>query len=164
MARAHLAGEVIRADDLGPGPVPARGPGSRPYTYQLVTSPRRPARAAAALAVAFTELLERAGGVGLFQTLQVITLLLPSVCLPCQMLLDNFSAAIPGHRCWAHMLDNGSGALTNLTAQALPVISIPLGPDHEPHQCRCFHQPQWHLEPNATATNWSERREGRTET
>nr|KAF6439031.1 solute carrier family 22 member 11 [Molossus molossus] len=107
--------------------------------------------------MAFTELLERAGGMGLFQTLQVITLLLPTVCIPAQMLLDNFSAATPGHRCRAHMLDNGSEALTNLTAQALLVISIPLGPNHEPHQCRRFRQPQWQLlEPNATATNWSE--------
>ncbi|XP_054426927.1 solute carrier family 22 member 11 [Pteronotus mesoamericanus] len=107
--------------------------------------------------MAFSELLERAGGVGRFQTLQVLTLLLPSVFLPSQMLLDNFSAATPGHRCWAHMLDNGSEVPTNLTPEALLVISIPLGPDHEPHQCRRFRHPQWHLlDPNATATNWSE--------
>ncbi|XP_016075721.1 PREDICTED: solute carrier family 22 member 11 [Miniopterus natalensis] len=108
--------------------------------------------------MAFTELLERAGGVGLFQTLQVLTLFLASVFLPPQILLDNFSAATPGHRCWAHMLDNGSlMAPLNLTPKALMVISIPLGPNHKPHQCRRFRQPQWHLlEPNATATNWSE--------
>ncbi|KAM8812776.1 solute carrier family 22 member 11 isoform 2-T2 [Rhynchonycteris naso] len=107
--------------------------------------------------MAFTELLERAGGVGLFQTLQVITLLLPSVLVPSQMLLDNFSAATPGHRCWAHMLDNGSEAPVNLTPEALLVISIPLGPNHEPHQCHRFRHPQWQLlDPNATATNWSE--------
>ncbi|XP_066110151.1 solute carrier family 22 member 11 [Saccopteryx bilineata] len=105
----------------------------------------------------FTELLERAGGVGLFQTLQVITLLLPSVLVPSQMLLDNFSAATPGHRCWAHMLDNGSEAPMNLTPEALLVVSIPLGPNHEPHQCRRFRHPQWQLlEPNTTAANWSE--------
>ncbi|KAF6334280.1 solute carrier family 22 member 11 [Rhinolophus ferrumequinum] len=107
--------------------------------------------------MAFAELLERAGGVGLFQALQVVTLLLPSIFLPSQLLVDNFSVATPGHRCWVHMLDNGSEVPTNLTPKALLAISIPLGPNHEPHQCRRFRHPQWQLlEPNTTATNWSE--------
>nr|XP_019593407.1 PREDICTED: solute carrier family 22 member 11 isoform X1 [Rhinolophus sinicus] len=107
--------------------------------------------------MAFAELLERAGGVGLFQTLQVVTLLLPSIFVPSQLLVDNFSVATPGHRCWVHMLDNGSEVPTNLTPKALLAISIPLGPNHEPHQCRRFRHPQWQLlDPNTTATNWSE--------
>uniref|UniRef100_A0A452T7T7 Solute carrier family 22 member 11-like n=1 Tax=Ursus maritimus TaxID=29073 RepID=A0A452T7T7_URSMA len=107
--------------------------------------------------MAFAELLERAGGVGLFQALQVFTLLLPSMLVPSQLLMENFSAAIPGHRCWVHMLDNSSEAPANLTSKALLTISIPPGPNQEPHQCRRFRQPQWQLlDPNATATNWSE--------
>ncbi|EPQ20739.1 Solute carrier family 22 member 11 [Myotis brandtii] len=107
--------------------------------------------------MAFSELLERAGGVGLFQTLQVLTLLLTSVFLPSHMLLDNFSAATPGHRCWARMLDSSSEAPTNLTHEALLLISIPRGPNREPQQCRRFRHPQWQLlAPNATAANWSE--------
>uniref|UniRef100_A0A8C0TJP3 Major facilitator superfamily (MFS) profile domain-containing protein n=1 Tax=Canis lupus familiaris TaxID=9615 RepID=A0A8C0TJP3_CANLF len=106
--------------------------------------------------MAFAELLERAGG-GLFQALQVFTLLLPSILVPPQLLMENFSAAIPGHRCWAHVLDNSSEAPANLTSEALLTISIPPGPNHEPHQCLRFRQPQWQLlDPNATATNWSE--------
>lgn len=38
--------------------------------------PRRPAQGAAALSMAFTELLEQAGGAGLFQALQILTFFL----------------------------------------------------------------------------------------
>ncbi|XP_022363201.1 solute carrier family 22 member 11 isoform X1 [Enhydra lutris kenyoni] len=107
--------------------------------------------------MAFAELLERAGGVGLFQALQVLTLLLPSILLPSQTLIENFLAAVPGHRCWVRMLDNSSKAPANLSSKDLLTVSIPPGLNLEPHQCRRFHQPQWQLlDPNATATNWSE--------
>ncbi|XP_025212010.1 solute carrier family 22 member 11 isoform X1 [Theropithecus gelada] len=107
--------------------------------------------------MAFSELLEQAGGMGFFQTLQVLTFILPCLVIPSQMLLENFSAAVPGHRCWTHMLDNGSAVPANMTLKALLTISIPPGPNWEPHQCRRFRQPQWQLlDPNATATSWSE--------
>ncbi|XP_059002006.1 solute carrier family 22 member 11 isoform X6 [Mustela lutreola] len=107
--------------------------------------------------MAFAELLERAGGVGLFQALQVLTLLLPSILVPSQMLIENFLAAVPGHRCWVRMLDNSSEAPANLSSKDLLTVSIPPGLHREPHQCRRFRQPQWQLlDPNATATNWSE--------
>ncbi|XP_012930414.1 solute carrier family 22 member 11 isoform X6 [Heterocephalus glaber] len=107
--------------------------------------------------MAFEELLERAGGMGLFQVLQVATLLLPTIFTPFHMLLENFSAAIPDHRCWTHMLDNGSETSANLTYEALLAVSIPPGPDQQPHPCRRFRQPQWQLlDPNTTAANWSE--------
>ncbi|XP_032735267.1 solute carrier family 22 member 12 isoform X3 [Lontra canadensis] len=107
--------------------------------------------------MAFAELLERAGGVGLFQALQVLTLLLPSILVPSQMLIENFLAAVPGHRCWIRLLDNSSEAPANLSSKDLLTVSIPPGLNLEPHQCRRFRQPQWQLlDPNATATNWSE--------
>ncbi|XP_003909652.2 solute carrier family 22 member 11 isoform X1 [Papio anubis] len=107
--------------------------------------------------MAISKLLEQAGGMGLFQTLQVLTFILPCLVIPSQMLLENFSAAVPGHRCWTHMLDNGSAVPANMTLKALLTISIPPGPNWEPHQCRRFRQPQWQLlDPNATATSWSE--------
>ncbi|KAK2508730.1 hypothetical protein MC885_012862 [Smutsia gigantea] len=105
----------------------------------------------------FAELLEQAGGAGIFQALQVLTLVLPSILLPSHMLVENFVAATPDHRCWAHMLDNGSEAPANLTPEALLRVSIPLDPSHRPHLCRRFREPQWQLlDPNTTATNWSE--------
>ena len=77
--------------------------------------------------------------------------------MPFQLVVENFSAAVPGHRCWAHLLDNGSGAPANLSPEALLPISIPPGPNRGPHQCRRFCHPWWQLlDPNATATNWSE--------
>ncbi|XP_063083535.1 solute carrier family 22 member 11 isoform X2 [Cavia porcellus] len=107
--------------------------------------------------MAFEELLERVGGAGLFQTLQVTTLLLPAIFTPFQLLLENFSAAVPDHRCWTRELDNGSAIPSDFTQEALLAVSIPLGPDQQPHPCRRFRQPQWQLlDPNATATNWSE--------
>ncbi|XP_077901860.1 solute carrier family 22 member 11 isoform X3 [Ictidomys tridecemlineatus] len=107
--------------------------------------------------MAFEQLLEGTGGMGLFQALQVLTLLLPAIWMPSQLLMENFSAAVPGHRCWARALDNGSETPTNLSLEALLAVSIPRGPDQQPHQCLRFRQPQWQLlDPNATATNWSE--------
>ncbi|XP_059258437.1 solute carrier family 22 member 11 isoform X6 [Mustela nigripes] len=70
---------------------------------------------------------------------------------------ENFLAAVPGHRCWVRMLDNSSEAPANLSSKDLLTVSIPPGLHREPHQCRRFRQPQWQLlDPNATATNWSE--------
>ncbi|KAM6160908.1 solute carrier family 22 member 11 [Erethizon dorsatum] len=107
--------------------------------------------------MAFEELLERAGGVGLFQALQVATLLLPAIFTPLQMLMENFSAAVPDHRCWTRMLDNGSETPANLTQEALLAVSIPLDPNQQPHSCHRFRQPQWQLlDPNTTAANRSE--------
>ncbi|XP_062053778.1 solute carrier family 22 member 11 isoform X2 [Lepus europaeus] len=110
--------------------------------------------------MAFEDLLEQAGGLGLFQALQVLTLVLPALLVPPQMLLENFSAAVPGHRCWVPLLDN-STAQAGVTGaprpEALLAVAIPPGPDRQPHQCRRFRQPQWQLlDPNATAANWSE--------
>uniref|UniRef100_A0A8C8XGP0 Solute carrier family 22 member 11 n=1 Tax=Panthera leo TaxID=9689 RepID=A0A8C8XGP0_PANLE len=107
--------------------------------------------------MAFTELLDRAGGVGLFQALQVFTLFLPSVLVPSHMLIENFSAAVPSHRCWVPLLDNSTAVSPGLGPKDLLTVSIPPGPNHEPHRCRRFRQPQWQLlDPNGTATNWSE--------
>ncbi|XP_049993907.1 solute carrier family 22 member 11 [Alexandromys fortis] len=107
--------------------------------------------------MAFEELLVRAGGVGLFQVLQMCTLFLSAVLIPFNMILENFSAAVPDHRCWTPVLDNSSEVPANLTREALLAISIPLGPDLQPHRCRRFRHPQWQfLDPNATAANGSE--------
>ncbi|XP_020938533.1 solute carrier family 22 member 12 isoform X2 [Sus scrofa] len=80
--------------------------------------------------------------------------------LTTQSMVENFSAAVPSHRCWAPLLDNSTAQASVSGApnpEALLAVSIPPGLNQEPHQCLRFRQPQWHLlDPNATATNWSE--------
>lgn len=116
-----------------------------------------PQQLGSAPCMAFEELLDRAGGMGLFQVLQICTLFLPALLTPAHLLLENFSAAIPDHRCWAHILDNSSEVPANLTHEALLAIAIPPDPNLKPHQCRRFHRPQWQLlDTNATVVNRSE--------
>ncbi|XP_021540678.1 solute carrier family 22 member 12 isoform X3 [Neomonachus schauinslandi] len=110
--------------------------------------------------MAFSELLDQVGGLGRFQVLQMVALVVPIVWLTTQSMLENFSAAVPSHRCWVPLLDNSTAQASvpgALGPKDLLTVSIPPGPNHEPHQCRHFRQPQWQLlDPNATATNWSE--------
>ncbi|KAF6334282.1 solute carrier family 22 member 12 [Rhinolophus ferrumequinum] len=110
--------------------------------------------------MAFSELLDQVGSLGRFQVLQTVALVVPIMWLTTHNMLENFSAAVPSHRCWVPLLDNSTAQASApgaLGPEALLAVSIPLGPDHEPHQCRRFRHPQWQLlEPNTTATNWSE--------
>uniref|UniRef100_A0A8D1TCR7 Major facilitator superfamily (MFS) profile domain-containing protein n=2 Tax=Sus scrofa TaxID=9823 RepID=A0A8D1TCR7_PIG len=110
--------------------------------------------------MAFSELLDRVGGLGRFQVLQTVALVVPIMWLTTQSMVENFSAAVPSHRCWAPLLDNSTFQASASGApnrEALLAVSIPPGLNQEPHQCLRFRQPQWQLlDPNATATNWSE--------
>ncbi|KAF5923882.1 hypothetical protein HPG69_011929, partial [Diceros bicornis minor] len=110
--------------------------------------------------MAFSELLDRVGALGRFQVLQMVALVVPIMWLTTQNLVENFSAAVPSHRCWVPLLDNGTAQASTpgtLGPEALLTVSIPPGPNHGPHQCRRFRHPQWQLlDPNITATNWSE--------
>ncbi|XP_036182683.1 solute carrier family 22 member 12 [Myotis myotis] len=110
--------------------------------------------------MAFSELLDQVGSLGRFQALQAVALAVPLMWLTTQNVLENFSAAVPAHRCWVPLLDNGTAPASApgaLGPDALLAVSIPPGPHRGPHPCRRFRHPQWQLlEPNATATNWSE--------
>lgn len=110
--------------------------------------------------MAFPELLDRVGGLGRFQVLQIVALVTPILWVTSQNMLDNFSAAVPRHRCWVPLLDNSTAQASvsgDFGPNALLTISIPPGPGLQPHSCRRFRQPQWQLmESNTTATNWSD--------
>ncbi|KAK2100230.1 hypothetical protein P7K49_021578 [Saguinus oedipus] len=110
--------------------------------------------------MAFSELLDLVGGLGRFQVLQTVALMVSIMWLATQNMLENFSAAVPSHRCWPPLLDNNTaqaGVPGELSPEALLAVSILPGPNQRPHQCRRFHQPQWQLlDPNATASSWSE--------
>ncbi|XP_071063889.1 solute carrier family 22 member 22-like [Dasypus novemcinctus] len=110
--------------------------------------------------MAFSELLQHVGDLGRYQILLGLMLLLISTLMNTHNFVENFSAAIPAHRCYTHLLDNATfvtSVSTNLTTEALLRVSIPMDPNNKPEQCRRFRQTQWQLlDSNESATNTNE--------
>ncbi|XP_026546114.1 solute carrier family 22 member 6-A-like [Notechis scutatus] len=98
--------------------------------------------------MAFGELLEQIGGMGRFQLIHTMLLTIPILFMASHNLLQNFTAAIPGHRCQVHLAPNGS-EYPNIThlqgAGQILQVSIPLDNKQKLEKCRRFTDAQWYL-------------------
>lgn len=108
----------------------------------------------------FAELLDHIGGMGRFQLIHVTLLVIPVLMTASHNLLQNFSAAVPGHHCQIRVTTNnthGTNVTQRLSAKDLLRVSIPMDGDWEPEKCRRFVTAQWQLlNNNATIANGTE--------
>ncbi|KAM4721636.1 solute carrier family 22 member 6-A-like [Rhinophrynus dorsalis] len=92
--------------------------------------------------MAFADLLERVGGMGRFQIIQVAFLCIPILLMASHNLLQNFSAAIPDHKCRI----NESGTSNNsMDGNGWMTVLIPLDDKGKPERCLEFVEVQWNL-------------------
>lgn len=85
----------------------------------------------------FVELLAHLGGMGRFQLTYVAALAIPLLMLASHNLLQNFTAGVPDHHCRPPAND---------TVGDIPLhVTVPSDGHHQPHRCRRYVEPQWHL-------------------
>nr|XP_060614169.1 solute carrier family 22 member 6-A-like [Anolis sagrei ordinatus] len=108
----------------------------------------------------FAEFLQQVGGMGRFQVIHTALLTIPIVLMASHNLLQNFTGAIPEHRCQLRIATNGTGYPNTtrlLNPGDLVRAGIPLDSKQRPERCQRFVEAQWHLlDPNLTETNRTE--------
>ncbi|KAJ6654226.1 hypothetical protein lerEdw1_007323 [Lerista edwardsae] len=106
----------------------------------------------------FAKLLDQVGGTGRFQVINVTLLSVPLLFLACHNLLQNFTAAVPDHRCRgaANETCGGNGSQGPDCGGLLRAF-VPTDSHGAPHKCRQFVSPQWQLlNPNGTGVEEAE--------
>lgn len=91
--------------------------------------------------MAFAQILQHVGDVGKFQGFLGILISLINTLTNTGNFVENFSAAIPAHHCYTHLLDNAmfvTSNYMNLTNEALLKVSIPMDQNYKPEQCHQF--------------------------
>ncbi|XP_063800270.1 solute carrier family 22 member 6-B-like [Pseudophryne corroboree] len=101
--------------------------------------------------MAFQEILERIGGMGRFQTIHVILLSLPVFMLASHNLMQNFTAAIPKHRC--RLNDSWEDGNFTTTWQH---DFIPVGSNGKLSSCLRYTNSQFHLLNDSSTGNTSD--------
>uniref|UniRef100_A0A8C7DST4 Solute carrier family 22 member 6 n=1 Tax=Naja naja TaxID=35670 RepID=A0A8C7DST4_NAJNA len=97
--------------------------------------------------MAFAELLDQAGGMGRFQGFNVALLCFPMLLMAAHNLLQNFTAAVPGHHCRVALnkVCADGNATGNRDCQALLRAFVPQDGAWRPEKCWRFVTPQWQL-------------------
>ncbi|XP_053305479.1 solute carrier family 22 member 20-like [Spea bombifrons] len=99
--------------------------------------------------MSFNDLLVNIGGVNRFQILNTVMLLLPMLLMACHNFLQNFTAAIPTHRCKLPLLDNA-------TMEYDIMIFIPTDEHQKPKSCLRYKEVQFDVWSNTTTYNNTE--------
>ncbi|XP_067328516.1 solute carrier family 22 member 6-A-like [Anolis sagrei] len=108
--------------------------------------------------MAFAQLLDQVGSMGRFQVLNVLMLCFPTLFMATHNLLQNFTAAVPGHHCRISAnFTCGDNATGNLDCRHL---FIPTDGKRMLQKCRRFVTIQWQaLDPNFTGLEGMESQE-----
>uniref|UniRef100_A0A8C8R635 Major facilitator superfamily (MFS) profile domain-containing protein n=1 Tax=Pelusios castaneus TaxID=367368 RepID=A0A8C8R635_9SAUR len=85
----------------------------------------------------FAELLDHIGGMGRFQLIHIALLVIPVLMTASHNLLQNFSAAVPGHHCQIRVATNNSGGMNGTQRLSLlnPNATITNGTKMETEPC-----------------------------
>ncbi|KAM8939740.1 solute carrier family 22 member 6-A-like [Pelodytes ibericus] len=100
----------------------------------------------------FNDLLEHIGGFGRFQMLNSAMLLLPMLFMACHNFLQNFTAAVPAHRCKLPLLDND----TTEYGTAHFLTFLPVDENQKPKTCLRYKEAYFEIWTNTSTHNSTE--------
>uniref|UniRef100_A0A8C9TQV0 Solute carrier family 22 member 6 n=1 Tax=Scleropages formosus TaxID=113540 RepID=A0A8C9TQV0_SCLFO len=91
--------------------------------------------------MAFGEIIDKVGGMGRFQFIQLSLICLPMLMLASHNLLQNFVAMVPPHHCQAPKNFSES----NLDPKDIVLVTVPLDSKGRPFKCQRYSSPRWYL-------------------